>query len=342
MSDRKGKAIIKRRTDGRSTGDIFADTSLNLSIDQAFEYFVAYKKTEGVRERTVSDYYLIYDYFIDWLRPVHPEVITANDCTSGLLREYVIYLSEERYNERTGEHGLSPYTVNVRLRFLKVFFNVLQIENISNINPAATIKLLKVDEDTFNPLSDEEINRLLKVPDLKEYAQFRDFASMMVMLDCGIRSKEMFNLEIENVDFNQRAIFLPASKSKTRKPRILPLSNQVLHVLMELTIEVKANFDTKYLFVSNFGERYRENSFRRRLFIYKGKAGIEKRVTPHMLRHQFCRNYILNGGDIFTLQKIAGHSEISTTRKYIQMTNDDIKNQHNLYSPVTRLRVKYK
>ncbi len=315
---------------------------MNLPLNDAFEYFVAFKKTEGVRKRTVSDYYDLYGYFSEWLCNEHPEIVTANDCTPGLIREYVIYLSEEKRNEKTGGIGLSPYTVNIRLRFLKVFFSVLQSENISNNNPALNIKLMKVDEDTFTPLSDDEINKLLKAPDVREYAQFRDLVSMFVMLDCGIRSKEMFNLEIQDVDFKQRAILLPASKSKNRKPRILPLSNQVLRLLMELISEVKTNFDTSYVFVSNFGERYQENSFRRRLFIYKNRANIDKRVTPHMLRHQFCRNYILNGGDIFTLQRIAGHAEISTTRKYIQMTDDDLKKQHAQFSPISRLRNKYK
>ncbi|MBS7430133.1 MULTISPECIES: tyrosine-type recombinase/integrase [unclassified Virgibacillus] len=342
MSERKGKSIVRKRgvkpKVDRSTDEIFSDKSLNLSLNDALEYFVAFKKTEGVRKRTVSDYYDLFGYFDEWLSEKHPEVVSVNDCTPALIREYIIYLSEEKENKRVGGFGLSPYTINIRLRFLKVFFNVLTAEEICNKNPMLNIKLLRVDEDTFTPLSDDEIKKLLDAPDVREYAQFRDLVCMMVMLDCGIRSKEIFNLEIKDVDFKQRAIYLPASKSKNRKPRILPLSNQVLRALMELISEVKANFDTEYVFVSNFGERYQENSFRRRIFIYKNKANIEKRVTPHMLRHQFCRNYILNGGDIFTLQRIAGHAEISTTRKYIQMTDEDIKKQHAMFSPVARLR----
>lgn len=337
-TQRKGKPIMRTR----GASNIFTSNSVDLSLEDALEYVYTYKKSEGMRDRTLSDYRLLYGYFTDWLGEYYPEVTHINEITSGLLRQYVVHLSEEQYNSRTNEYGLSPFTVNIRIRLLKAFFTALHKEEVIDKNPAAAIKQLKVDEDTFEPLTEDEIDRLLKVPDVREYAQFRDLVSMFLMLDTGIRCGEMFDLEMKDVDFKSRCIVLPGGKTKNRKPRILPLSNQVLKLLMELITEVKANFDTDYVFVSNFGEKYLTTSFRRRVFIYKEKANINKKVSPHGLRHQFCRDYILNGGDIFTLQRIAGHQDITTTRKYIQFTTDDIKKQHALYSPVARLRTKYR
>ncbi|WP_366249982.1 site-specific integrase [Terribacillus aidingensis] len=180
---------------------------------------------------------------------------------------------------------------------------------------------MKVDEDGLEPLTDEEVNKLISVPDERYYAQFRDLVMMYLMLDTGMRINEVCELENHDIDFKTRAIILPAAKNKNRKPRILPLSNQVVKLLLELVAENKANFDTEYVFVSNIGTRYNPNSFRKRLNNYKDIAGITKRVSPHVFRHMFCRNYILNGGDIFTLQRIVGHADISTTRKYIQLLN---------------------
>lgn len=196
---------------------------------------------------------------------------------------------------------------------------------------------MKVDEDNFQPLTDNEINKILSIPDKEQYAQFRDLVMMYLMLDTGMRISEVCELEIAEIDFKTRDIILPASKNKNRKPRLLPLSNQVVKLLLELVIENKAHFDTSYVILSNIGTKYNPNSFRKRLDIYREKAGINKRVSPHLFRHMFCTNFILNGGDIFTLQRIVGHADISTTRKYIQLDNEEIRNQHSLYSPLTRI-----
>lgn len=338
VNSRKGKPIVTKR---KASGlDNF--TSLELSIDDAFDRFLSIKKNMGVRERTESDYYTLMGYFREWLGETHPSINCINEITTGVIREYINYLKEERFNEKTQEIGLSPFTINVRIRFLKTFFNSLFNEELINGNPAKNIQLMKVDEDTLEPLTDEEIERLINIPDETQYAQFRDFVMMYLMLDTGMRIQEVCNLEVSEIDFKTRSIILPASKNKNRKPRILPLSNQVVKLLLELVTENKANFDTEFVFVSNIGTQYNANSFRRRLTIYKEKAGIDKRVSPHVFRHMFCKNFILNGGDIFTLQRIVGHADISTTRKYIQMDDKAIRNQHSIYSPVLRIRKKKK
>ncbi|PRZ16316.1 integrase/recombinase XerD [Laceyella sediminis] len=335
---RKGKRIVTRRREFIEP----TSTDSDMTIQEAFDYFVNLKKTEGVKQRTINDYYMLMGYFTEWLNEQHPSIERIENINTGTIREYIIYLSEERFNEQTGEYGLSPYTVNVRIRFLKAFFNALYREEIIRRNPCEGVSLMRVNEDTFEPLTDDEIERLLGAPNTREYAQFRDLVIMYLMLDTGMRISEVCNLEVSEIDFKTRAIILPSHKNKNRKPRILPLSNHVLKLLMELVTENKTHFDTNFVFVSNCGTRYNPNSFRKRLLIYKKNAGITKRVSPHLFRHMFCRNYILNGGDVFTLQRIAGHADISTTRKYVQMDDKAIKDQHAQFSPVLRIRKKFK
>lgn len=328
---RKGKKVVKRRNVANNSKEIA------MPLDQAFDYFLTIKKTEGVRDRTVLDYRHHFEYFTDWLGGKSENL---TDITTQTIRAYIVFMQEEKFNDKTGENGLSNYTINIRLRFLKTFFNTLMSDGVIETNPAEPVKLLRVDEDTFDPLTGEEIRRLLDAPDESYYTQFRDKVAMYLFLDTGMRINEVFNLEESEINFKGRTIELPASKNKNRKPRIIPLSPTVVRLLIELVSENKQHFDSPYVFLSNFGERYRANSFRRRLLIYKERAGIEKRVSPHSLRHQFCRDYILNGGDIFTLQRIVGHADIQTTRKYVQMTGADIKEQHAEFSPVARLRRK--
>lgn len=336
---RKGKPIKRRRAKPiKSTTN-----SIVLSLEDARDYVYAYKQSEGLRERTLEAYLYIQDYFYEWLNEAYPEVIYINDVTSGMIRDYINYLLYERYNRQVEKYGLSPVTINVRLRNMGAFFNVLHAEKYINHNPMAMISLLKTDEDTFQPLTTDEINRLLNAPNEEEYAQFRDKVCIYLILDTGIRNSEMFDLKIEDIDFKSRAIYLPSDVTKNRKPRILPLSNEVLSLLMELITEIKENWqDVEYVFLSSYGSPHTPKSFTRKLDVYKHIAKIDKRVTPHGLRHQFCRDYIMNGGDLFTLQRIAGHADITTTRKYIQFTNDDLKAKHAQYSPIARRRRKYR
>lgn len=331
---RKGKPIVQRRTTTELDTD---ETQLKYTIQQALNEFISLKKTLGVKERTMNDYHLLMGYFIEWLDETYSDIKFIHEVNTGVLREYIVYLKEEKYNDRTKSIGLSPFTINVRIRFLKAFFNALFNEEIINKNPVRNIKLMKVDEDNFEPLTDDEINKILSIPDVRQYAQFRDLVMMYLMLDTGMRISEVCELEIDEIDFKTRDILLPASKNKNRKPRLLPLSNQVVKMLLELVTENNAHFDTTYVILSNIGTKYNPNSFRRRLNIYKEKAGITKSVSPHGFRHLFCKNFILNGGDIFTLQRIVGHADISTTRKYIQLDDDELRSQHSLYSPLTRI-----
>lgn len=311
---------------------------MSYTIDEAFEYFLNLKKSIGVRDDTFNEYSIIMGWFRQWLDEKYSNIKYVDGINTQMIREYAIYLKEEHWNERKQKYGLSPYTVNVRLRFIKAFFNALFEEDIINENPVRNIKLMKVDEDIIEPLTDEELKKLLVLPDDKYYAQFRDKVAMYVMLDTGIRVNELCELEVKDIDFKTRSIIIPATKSKNRKPRILPLTNQVNSMLLELITENKTHFDSDYVFLSYSGTQYKTNSFRKRLYDYGKKAGIEKRVSPHVFRHMFCRNYILNGGDIFSLQRIVGHADISTTRKYIQLDDKAIRNQHSLYSPVLTLR----
>src|SRR5699024_8629619 len=129
-----------------------------------------------------------------------------------------------------------------RLRNMSAFFNVLHAEKVIDRNPMAMIKRLKTDEDTFVPLSDNEIERLLKVPDTNEYAQFRDLVSIYLILDTGIRVSEMFDLKIDHVNFKARAIYLPGDVTKNRKNSILHLSIEDIILIMILIWEVQYNW----------------------------------------------------------------------------------------------------
>ncbi len=341
---RKGKKTIgARRT---VSVQVPALPEVDYTVQEAFDLFVKVKDAENVKPRTREEYFNLYRFFTEWLTGFYPKVKSVKQVTTVIIREYIHYLAHDkvRYegnpyvsDERKNDKGLSPYTVNIRIRWLKAFFNVLVKEQILLRSPMQNIKLMKVDEDTKEPLTEDEVRLLLEQPNQKLYAQYRDYIIMVLMIDTGMRISEICSLEIGDIDFKSRYINLPASKNKNRKNRIIPLSSELIRLLTELVHETRQHFEVSHIFVSNYGEPLNVDTVRKALYNYAEKAGITKPVSPHAFRHFYAKQAALNGMDIFTLQRTLGHADISTTRKYIQLEKEDIISQHNLYSPLQKI-----
>jgi integrase/recombinase XerD len=96
-------------------------------------------------------------------------------------------------------------------------------------------------------------------------------------------------------------------------------------------------FGSEYLFVTYTGKPLNDSTFRVRLREYAEKAGIKKQVSPHVFRHTGALLYLLNGGEPFSLQKILGHKDMTMTRRYVQMTEANVKDQHEAFSPLNAI-----
>ncbi|KMY50560.1 tyrosine-type recombinase/integrase [Peribacillus loiseleuriae] len=313
---------------------------IKVSFEDAFEYFLTAKKSEGLREKTIISHKEHYDFFVNWLKKAHVDIKYIDEISAPLVREYIVFMKDERYNYKKKEIGLAPQTINARIRFLKNFYNLLNKEQMIDSNVLDQIKFLKTDETPFELLTQDEMHSLLSMPDHAFYPQYRDYVMMMLLYDSGMRISEAVNLEISEVDSASKRIVLPAHKIKTRKPKVIPLSSEIIRLLNGLIEENKGYFgeEKTQIFLTWMGESLKEDTFRRNLKRYVQKAGITKSFSCHDFRRQYCTEFLDSGGSLFALQAIVGHSEISTTRKYVRFDEEMIKNQHELYSPVAKLR----
>lgn len=241
MDKRKGKQTIGART----TVPIAHVEPQACSLEEAVDIVVKVKRAKNLKQRTIKGYITNMRYFIDWTTERYGE-IHIHDVTVGMLRENVLWCSEEKeYYEghpfkadfEKEKRGLAASSVNVRIRVLRRFFNVLHQEGIIDKDPAQNVSLMRQDEDTVEPLTDEEIQRLMKAPDKNQWAQWRDYIIMALILDRGIRLNEVCSLEKTEINFAKRQIVLPASKNKNRKSRILPLSTETVRLLKQLSEE---------------------------------------------------------------------------------------------------------
>jgi integrase/recombinase XerD len=155
-----------------------------------------------------------------------------------------------------------------------------------------------------------------------------------VLLDTMVRISELLNMKRSNVDLKIGNIKLEPHETKTKRTRSVPNSTKTIKLLDEY-IRESEDFGNEYLFETYDCRDILSNTWRRRLTELGEMAGItNKRVSPHTFRHTGALFYIMNGGDPFSLQKILGHSDMSMVRKYIQMTDSDVKRQHNSFSPL--------
>lgn len=336
---RKGRRIIKGRT-----RDLHQVSSENMvTLDHAFQIFYSSKKAEGMRERTLEEYVNSWRYFREWLNQYYPEIQFIQQIGSEHLRSYVGYMANKRkYSEvpcrmQTGQ-TLSPYTVAFRLRILRTMFNFLHREKIIGSNPISNVKQPRFDHKEKETLTEEQLERLLAVPDTSTYAGFRDRTLIMLLADGGFRIHEALRLKAENIDPQTRCVHLPGWMNKNRKPRMVPISVHVLREVLRLIDENQRYFNSDFIFLSNYGEPLKADHFRKRLKLYAQEAGIPGEiVSPHRFRSFFCWQFLVNGGDLFTLQRIVAHASIETTRRYVSMNDDIIRQQHEHFSPIARL-----
>jgi integrase/recombinase XerD len=300
--------------------------NLELTLVEMFERFIVAKRAEALATRTLQDYETHFGYFYEFLEgDLKAEAITAD-----LLREYLSYMIHDR--------GLKPMTVNLRVRTLRAFMRFCYNENYIDSPVHESIKPIKAPEDTIQSLTPSEMKVLLSVIDESFYAGYRDKVMIYALLDTMVRISELLATKRENVDLKGGSILLEADITKNRKARNVPLSSQTIKLLAQY-IEETSDFNSEYLFLTNDGRQMSANTFRRNMQDYGEKALIRnKRVSPHTLRHTGALFYIMNGGDPFSLQKILGHSDMSMVRKYVQMTENDVKRQHNTFSPLNRLK----
>jgi integrase/recombinase XerD len=317
------------------------EPTLKYTLEEALEIFVNAKIAEGVRERTIKDYKQHIKYLKAFLVNRF-EFAYIGDLNAKMIRAYITYLREEKKSYegirgRERDCGLSINTINMRLRTLRTMCRFWYLEGITAINPMENIKPIRNDqEEEVKGFSDEEINQVLNAFNERNYAEWRDKILIILLLDTGLRINEATNLTIDRVDFKLFSLSIPSSNAKNRKGREVPVSREVIKELKKLHEESLGYFGPhKEIFMNAYGEPLKADAMRRRLHRLGRRIGIE-RLHPHRFRHTFIRNYILNGGDIFTLQKIVDHSDIKTTRKYIQMEDVHIKEQHNKFSPIRR------
>jgi integrase/recombinase XerD len=295
-----------------------------MTLKEMHLRFMRYKKSEGLAPRSLQDYEEHFGYLLDYIGGD----LRRNEITAELMQDYKSYMLHDKQ--------LAPSTVNIRIRTLKVFLKYCYNEGFINEPLHEKLKQVKEPQERVKSLEPHEIKALLSVINDEWYSEFRDKVIILIMLDTLVRVSECLAIKRKNVDLRNNVIHLEASNTKTRVSRSLPISTKTAKLLAEYMFETE-EFGSEYLFLTYDGKQLNDGTFRKRLAKYAKRAGIEKRVSPHVLRHSGSLLYLLNGGNVFSLQKLLGHSDLSMSRRYLNLTSNHINEVHEDFSAVNNV-----
>ncbi|MFD0829617.1 tyrosine-type recombinase/integrase [Neobacillus sp. M.A.Huq-85] len=236
--------------------------------------------------------------------------------------------------------GLSPVTINTRLKTLRVMFKCLAEEGLIDCNPMEGIKNVSEPEEEIVVLTADELKRLLNVPNQRHYAEFRDYVLMHYLIDSMSRISEALGLRHSDVELDAKIVTIPATIAKSRKARTIPLQPVTARLMKELIAENRADFDSEYIFLTNYGEPMTRDHFRNRLNEYAKISGITKNVHPHLFRHTAATMFLESGGDIRHLQLLQGHADLRMVLRYTHLSKESLINQHEKYSALNQLTCK--
>jgi len=229
--------------------------------------------------------------------------------------------------------GKSVATVSRAIASIKGFYNFLVTEGVFESNPANVLVPDTTKLKLPQILSSREVELLLEQPECIDAKGYRDRAMLELLYATGIRVSELISLDITDLSL-AAGIITCHGRDHDRAIPLYPAAIKALHEYVEfIRPQMIASPDEKALFVNVSGERMSRQGFWKLIKSYQIKAGIEKTITPHTLRHSFAAHLLENGADLRSIQEMLGHADISSTQIYSQLVKKQLKDVYNKAHP---------
>lgn len=266
-----------------------------------------------------------------YLRDVHQFAAAMEN--KGVELAQVVTREVEDYANSLIKRGKSPATVTRSVASIKSFYTCLVGKGYVSRNPAKGVTPAKVDRKLPQVLTSKEVELFLEQPECTDLKGYRDRAMLELLYATGIRVSELIELDIDDLN-------LPGGVLKCfskGKERLIPLYPTAIRALGEYINDVRPQLvdstEETALFVNMSGERMSRQGFWKLIKHYQEKAGIQKDITPHTLRHSFAAHLLENGADLRSIQEMLGHADISSTQIYSKLINQKIKDVYKKAHP---------
>ena len=292
----------------------------NAEIIEIFQKYLTEDKKASAN--TLSSYLRDIRQFCEYL-DTHTDATIAT-ATDEEVGDYIDYLRAA---------GKSVATVSRSIASLKCLYTHLCIKQILQVNPALKLVPDKSTQKLPQILTSKEVELLLDQPQCIDAKGYRDKAMLELLYATGIRVTELIDLDITDVNLTVGVIRCQSRN----KERFIPMYPAAVKAVSEYITLVRpqmiATPDEQSLFVNVSGERMSRQGFWKIIKFYQKKAGIEKDITPHTLRHSFAAHLLENGADIHAIQEMLGHADISSTQVYSHLIKKQLKDVYNKAHP---------
>lgn len=309
-----------------------------VSIESLQHQFLEYLEIEKGRSlKTIQNYEHYLSRFFGYAKIKSP-----NDIEDEIIRNFRLWLNRQ---PASGGESIKKKTQNYHLIALRGFLKYLARRGIKSL-PAERIELAKVGERDLDLISETELGRLLDAPSLDSQSRrggptgnnikaARDRAILEFLFSSGLRISELCSLNRDSIDLKREEFSIRGKGEKVRVAFISDTAKKCLRNYLDRRTDME-----EALFVNlkpgkseklSEEARLTPRSIQRLIKRYAIKAGITKKVTPHVMRHMFATNLLQNGADIRSVQAMLGHSNISTTQIYTHVTNKQLQDVYKTF-----------
>lgn len=300
-----------------------------MNLEESKRQFLEYLEIERGRSvKTIENYDHYLTSFFTYAKKAEPA-----DITESLVREFRLWLNRQPGTKvGTRVEPMKRRTQNYYLIALRAFLKFLRKRGVESLSPER-IELAKVPERSLDLISPTELGRLMNAPDTKTQVGLRDHAILQLLFSTGLRVSELCNLSIDDVDLTRDEFSV---RGKGDKVRVVFLSDEAK---VSVSRYLKGRKDMDDALFIQYGKkanaakdlRLSPRAVQRLLKSCATKAGITRKVTPHVIRHSFATDLLSNGADLRSVQALLGHAHIGTTQIYTHVTDKHLRDVHKKF-----------
>lgn len=283
---------------------------------------------QNTSKETLKTYGYHLKYFIKYIEGFrdYDEDDSRKYLTERIYKEYSRYL--------LNRDGFSQKSALSYLRTIRRFFYWCM--DSGYISQEYKLKLPKTQESEPEIYTLDELKLLLKKPDLKtcNFTEFRVWVFINFLVSTGQRLTSCLNIKISNLDFKNNIVALNITKNKYA--HTVEISKELKDILKDYLLVRKGEADD-YLFCNSVGEKWDRRTAQEQVGAYNRKRGVNK-TSIHSFRHTFAKNFIMNGGDAFVLQRILDHSTLDMTQNYVKLFGKGLKGTTHFYNPIKEVQ----
>ncbi len=286
-------------------------------------YIDAMWMEKGLSDNTLVSYRRDLKQFDDWLGKNKGSSVLRTDRSQ--LQAYLGARLEQGQSQRSTARFMSC---------MRGFYHYLLREGRITVDPTLDVDSPKLGRPLPKSLSEAEVDRLLQAPDLDVALDHRDRTMLELLYACGLRVSELTSLQLVQVSVNQGVVRV---FGKGNKERLVPMGEEALDWLQRYLAgprgELLKGIPCDVLFPSRRGRQMTRQTFWYRIKIYAQRAGINKDLSPHTLRHAFATHLLNHGADLRVVQMLLGHSDLSTTQIYTHVAKQRMQELHAEHHP---------